>query len=88
MRNLAEIREDINSIDEELVELFRRRMDCSRDIAAYKKTNNIPILNFAREDEILDKVSAMGEPYGEYTRSLYVKIMELSRELQSKMIEE
>ena len=88
MRDLTEIREEINEIDARLTELFRRRMNCSRDVALYKIENDLPILNSKRESEVLDRVEAMGSPYGEYTRSLFEKIMELSRELQASLIEE
>ena len=79
-------RAEIDSIDNELIALFMRRMDCSRAVAEYKKANNIPILNAGREDEILNSVAQKGGEYGEYARELYKKIMELSRDLQEKMM--
>ncbi len=86
MKDLTEIRAEIDSIDNELIALFTRRMDCSRAVAEYKKANNIPILNSDREDEILNSVAQKGGEYGEYARELYKKIMELSRELQGEVI--
>lgn len=86
MRNLQEIREEINSIDKELIELFKRRMDCAKDVGLYKKENNIPILNQDRENEILDKVAIAGGEYGTSARLLYSNIMELSRALQHNII--
>ncbi len=56
MRDLKEIEEEINEIDEKLIELFKRRMECAKDVGNYKKANNIPILNQDRENEILDDV--------------------------------
>ena len=86
MKDLTEIRAEIDSIDNELIALFMRRMDCSRAVAEYKKANNIPILNAGREEEILNSVEQKGGEYGEYARELYKKIMELSRELQGEVI--
>lgn len=86
MKDLTEIRAEIDSIDNELIALFMRRMDCSRAVAEYKKANNIPILNTDREDEILNSVEQKGGEYGEYARELYKKIMELSRDLQGEVI--
>ena len=86
MKSLDEIRAEIDSIDNEMIALFTRRMDCSRAVAEYKKENNIPILNSDREDEILDSVAQKGGEFGEYARELYRKIMELSRDLQSEVI--
>lgn len=87
MRDLDEIRKDINMIDAELLELFIERMDCAREVGEYKKANNIPILNAEREKEILDKVAEESGEYGVYARELYKKLMELSRELQSTITE-
>ncbi len=88
MRKLDEIRKEINEIDEQLVELFVRRMNCSKDVAEYKTANNIPILNEARENEVLDRVGAQSGEYGSYTRQLFVEIMRLSRDLQNQIINE
>ena len=56
MRDLKEIRKDIDKIDNQLIELFKQRMDCARDVGIYKQANNIPVLNEDRENEILDAV--------------------------------
>lgn len=88
MRDISEIRKEINEIDERLVELFVRRMNCSKDVAEYKTANNIPILNEARENEVLDRVSAQSGEYGAYSRQLFTEIMRLSRDLQNQMINE
>lgn len=86
MRDLNEIRKEINSIDEQLVKLFVQRMNCSRDVAEYKKANGVPILNEGREKEILDRVYAQSGEYGVYTRRLFSEIMALSRELQESIL--
>ncbi len=86
MRDLNEIRQEINEIDEKLTELFRRRMDCARDVAEYKKANDIPILNAEREREVLDRVQERGGEYGLPARLLYTDIMELSRALQHTIV--
>lgn len=87
MRDLSEIREDINKIDDELIELFKKRMDCSREVAENKKANDIPILNQSREDEILASVGEKGGEYGAAAQKLFSVIMELSRDLQHNIIE-
>lgn len=60
MRDLKEIRKDIDKIDNQLIELFKQRMDCARDVGIYKQANNIPVLNEGRENEILDAVEEKG----------------------------
>ncbi|MDE7390546.1 MAG: prephenate dehydratase [Lachnospiraceae bacterium] len=84
--DLKDIRVQIDEIDSQLVELFRKRMDCSAKVAESKKESSTPILNVQREEQILNKVEQMGKEYGLYTRLLYSNIMELSRDLQYTMI--
>ena len=45
MRNLSEIRSDIDKIDSEIIELFKKRMDCAKEVGVYKKSQNTPVLN-------------------------------------------
>ena len=60
MKDLSEIRVEIDKIDREMIDLFRRRMDCAKEVAAYKQANHIPVLNTAREREILDRIEDEG----------------------------
>lgn len=86
MRDLSEIRTDIDAIDNELIRLFKRRMDCAREVALYKKANGIPVLNRSREEEILAEVRSKGGEYGDAAKVLFSNIMELSRALQHNII--
>lgn len=86
---LEEIRNEIDSIDEELVSLFIRRMNCAEQVAKYKKENNLPILDASRERALLNKISDLsGEEFEEYTRTLYSTILSLSRSYQHKATNE
>ena len=86
MRNLEEIRLEINDIDEKLVKLFTQRMECAKEVGMYKKENNIPILNADREQEILDEMLVKGGKFGYASQLLYSNIMELSRALQHNIV--
>ncbi len=55
MTTLEELRHDIDKYDDRLVKLLEDRMAVSRKIGAYKKKNNITILQTSRWDEILRK---------------------------------
>ena len=59
--NLAELRRQIDGIDEQLLELLAKRMRISREIGVYKKEHNMPILQSPRYSEILEKRSDMGQ---------------------------
>lgn len=86
MKDLGEIRVEIDKIDNELIELFKKRMDCAKAVGLYKKENNIPVLNQNRENEILDNVEEKGGEYGSHARLLFSNIMELSRALQHNIV--
>lgn len=86
MRDLKEIRADIDRIDNEMIKLFNERMNCAKDVGIYKQANGIPVFNEERENEILDTVEKKGGEYGSHARLLYSNIMELSRALQHNIV--
>jgi chorismate mutase len=50
---LAELREDIDALDAEIIELLGKRMDVSRQIGNYKNEHHITIFQYERWREIL-----------------------------------
>lgn len=84
--DLKDIRDDIDSIDGQIIELFKKRMDCSAKVAQYKAENGMAVFNPEREKKILDKVEEQAGQYGGSARLLYSTIMELSRGVQHDML--
>ena len=83
--DLKNIRDQIDSVDDQLVKLFLQRMELSAQVADYKKAQNMPIHVPAREREILKTVAEKAGPeMANYTRVLYSMLFELSRSYQSK----
>ncbi len=58
---LEKLREQINQIDDELIQLLGQRMKIADQIGEYKKANNITILQTNRWNSILEKAFAKGE---------------------------
>ena len=83
--SLKPIREEIDRIDEQLAELFVRRMECSKKVAEYKIEHGMEVVNREREDEVLDKATGRAGIYGNSARLLYSTVLELSRALQYDM---
>ena len=84
--DLTELRRQIDGIDDQLVQLFCRRMELCAQVAEYKKANGLPILMPAREREKLKDVAEKAGPdMANYTRTLYAMLFELSRSYQSKL---
>lgn len=81
--DLNNIRNQIDSLDAELVELFLKRMNLCKEVAQYKKEHGLPIFVPAREEAVLSRVEALsGEEMSPYTQELFRKIMELSKQYQ------
>ena len=79
--NLANLRKQIDEIDNDLLELLARRMRVSEEIGMYKKEHNMPILQAQRYDEILQKRIAQAEEMnmnGDFMKTVLVAIHEES----------
>ena len=55
MNNLEKARLIINEVDKKMIELFKERMEAAKLVADYKKENNLPILDKAREEALINK---------------------------------
>ena len=67
--DLAELRQEIDKMDDSLVSLFGARMDIAAKIAEVKKQTGAPIIVPAREREKLQEVAQKASPeMANYTR--------------------
>ncbi len=83
--DLTQLRNEIDNVDAQLVQLFTQRMELSAAVADYKKEHNLPIYVPAREREILQDMAAKAGPeFANYSRVLYSMLFELSRSYQKK----
>ena len=83
---LSEIRTKIDAVDDQLLSLFLERMTLSEEVAAYKNEHKLPILNKAREREILAKVTQRAGDWERYAYHLYSTLFELARSRQAELI--
>ena len=82
--DIIDLREKIDSIDDELVRLFHERMFISGDIAQYKMRNGLEIYDPEREKIKLADVLNKSDPVlHDYVKALYSRIFELSRMYQT-----
>lgn len=90
MKNLEEIRLELDAVDTEIVALFEKRMQLCRQVAEYKIANGIPVLDAGREAKVLDSraAKAQDEALRPAVRDLFVCLMSLSRAEQQQMMEE
>lgn len=83
---LEEIRKEIDQVDGQLLALFKRRMECARQVATVKARDHLPVLNAGREQEILNRVGEEGGEYGGAAKILFATLMDVSRALQHKAL--
>ena len=81
--DIQELRTQIDRIDNELVRLYRERMETAREIGRYKREHRLPVLDPERERKLLDRVGeAAGEEYRDDVRDLFSFLMARSRNWQ------
>ena len=87
--DLVDLRREIDSIDNELLELLAKRMRISSEIGTYKKEHGIAVLQTGRYNEILEKRIASGERLGmsrEFMRTFLEAIHEESVRVQVELM--
>lgn len=88
MSDLIQIRENIDSVDKEIVSLFEKRMELCEEVAEYKIVNGKQVLDIDREKEKIEKVTNTVDN-GENKKAvgeLFKQIMAMSRKLQYKIL--
>ena len=86
---IEELRQQINEIDSQLVKSFDERMKVALEIAKYKKENNKPVLDPAREREVINRqIGCVDESMAMYVKLLYNTIFDISRSYQQRYLTE
>ena len=88
MRDLEEIRKEIDGIDEQIVSLYEKRMKLTSDVAEYKIQTGKQIFDREREESKLSAVTAMTnlESDKDGVRELFEQIMAMSRKKQYQLL--
>lgn len=84
MSKLEELRAQIDEIDSQMIALFERRMDVTRQVGEYKKEHDLPVLDRQREEEVLAKKEAMlkNQYLKTEVKDFFGSIMAISRRQQ------
>lgn len=84
MTNLKEIRDKINDLDKEMLDLFTKRMKLSKEVIEYKIKNNLPILDQEREKEVINKNlnNLKNKDLEKYYLEFITNLMNISKEYQ------
>ncbi len=57
MRSLDEVRKEITENDREIARLFEKRMNLSKEVADYKRANNMNVFDSSREQAVIENFS-------------------------------
>ncbi len=88
MQDLKVLRENINSVDTEILSLFLKRMEISKEIAKTKAFHHLPIENKIREEEILFSLASNLGEMKVYTEELFKKLFCLSKQYQESILKD
>lgn len=85
--DLQDLRKQINEIDDEILQLFVKRMGICLDVAQYKIDNNLPVFQTDREKAIIDKVREKSPDWLENSSEiLFTTIMDISKSQQYQRV--
>ena len=81
--DLLELRDKMNRIDRDMVNLYLERMETARTIGAWKRENGVPVYDPARERQLMDRVAEQaGEENESGVRALFSFLVSQSRTRQ------
>ena len=88
--DLGALRQEIDEIDRQIVALYEKRMEVSRQVAAYKISTGKKVFDKAREEEKLRTVKGLTHSSfnSHGIEELFEQIMSMSRKLQYQMLTE
>lgn len=88
IQDLNITRQEIDSVDKQIVELIEKRMELALEVAKYKMSTGKPIYDRERELEKLEKLGAMAstEFNAKSVQELFLQIMSVSRRYQYSVI--
>ena len=88
MTKLELCRNEIDSIDEEIIKLYEKRMEIVKEVINYKLDNNIEILDTSREEKMLNKnlVKISNEEYKKYYKDVLTGFLKASKEMQKDIL--
>ena len=87
IKDIKEIRKEIDGIDAQLASLIKRRLDIVGDVAEAKRKSGSPVSDPAREREIMTRVAEMvGPEYENGARLLFTTLFGIAKARQRAMI--
>ena len=90
MSKLDDARIIINECDKEMITLFKKRMNSVKMVAKYKASNNLPILDLKRENELIKRNTQIlnDQELEGYYITFLEGMLKASKDYQEELIKE
>ena len=89
MRDLTEIRKEIDKVDDQIIELYKKRMEIVREVAQSKIGTGKAVNDTERENAILYRLAnKVDDDIKFYLKELYSTVFYTSKAYQSTIIGE
>ena len=86
MSSLEDIRNEIDSIDSEIAELFEKRMNAVKAVSEEKGLSGLPVKDQKREDEVINKhINSLPEELQPFYRQFMDNVFNVSRNYQKSL---
>lgn len=86
--DLSEIRNQIDAIDAQLINLLKQRLEASARVAAYKREHNLPLTDPTRERAVLNRAEELaGEGMTNYVRAFFETLFDISKHYQARLLD-
>ncbi len=86
--HIEDLRNGINAIDDQIAELYVKRMAIAKEIGEYKVANKLTVGDANREREIINRVTkAMPDDIKLYGKQLYESLFNTSKAYQTRFVE-
>lgn len=88
MRDIEQLREEIRKTDQEMADLFQRRMGLVREVAAYKKERGLQVKDAGQEKRVLQKNVSLitDEALKQYYLTFMQDVMNVSCQYQEDLM--
>lgn len=86
--DLDQLRNNIDEIDEQILDLFMKRMELCKGVADYKKKHDLPVFQGGREQQVIDRIKFLTNDtqLENGTAALFTTIMDISKILQNRKL--
>ena len=88
MKDLLDIRKEIDLVDDEIIKLFVKRMGLSKEVAEFKKNTSMPVTDTNREDKIVYRLTSnLPDELKLYAKEVYSAIFSVSKAYQNTLVD-